>query len=56
MVIHFYSADKRFCGSNEPLRSFTLDPNEVTCEACKAQDIFELTPEALAYLKELGEP
>lgn len=52
--IHFGSFDERFCGSHEQRRRFTLDPNEVTCSACKARDRFLLSPSGAALLESLG--
>lgn len=53
-MIHFHGSDDRFCGSTHPIRRFTLDPNEVTCQACKDRDTFILSASGTASLRELG--
>ena len=54
-LIHFGSFDPRFCCSTELHRRFDLDPNEITCEACKGSDTFAITHEGASFLRELGE-
>ncbi len=55
MTIHFFNFDTRFCGSTTQGREVTLDPNEVTCEACKGNDTLVLTEQAKKYLQELDD-
>lgn len=48
---HFHRSDDRFCGSPKLCRRFTLNPDEVTCQACKDRDTFVLSPEGKTYLQ-----
>ena len=47
---HFHSSDDRFCGCADQMRAFTFDADAVTCSACKDNDTFELSDEAVAYV------
>jgi hypothetical protein len=53
-LIHFHSADDRFCGSTQQCRRFSLDPNDVTCPACQGKDTLTLSTEGAAFLASLG--
>lgn len=51
-VIHFHSGDRRFCGSGDQVRRFTLDECEVTCEVCKSRDTLTLSAQGMAWVEE----
>ena len=51
MSIHFQASDDRFCNSIIRPRRFTLDPNEVTCKLCKANDTFVITRQGKATIE-----
>ncbi len=52
MKTHFFNFDPRFCGSGVKGRRVTLDPNEVTCSACKAGDTLALTESGRCFTSE----
>lgn len=53
-AVHFHSGDDRFCGSQQQMRQFSFDENEVTCRDCKNNDMLWLTPQGEETLRQLG--
>lgn len=53
-MIHFFNFDDRFCGTVEKYRRVSIDPNEITCQACQDNDTLELTDQAKEYLATLS--
>ena len=54
-IIHFFSYDKRFCGSKKRYKRVTPVTNEVTCPACEDNIGLEITEQGKKYLESLKE-